>query len=354
MAMTRESVDLTALTTRIERWFQSNARDLPWRRRRTRWRAYVSEIMLQQTQVSRVVERFEGFMARFPKPRDLAEAPEDDVNALWAGLGYYRRARLLQAAARVMVEKHGGRVPGNMDDLLALPGVGRYTAGAIASIACDQPAPIVDGNVHRVLARIWCDPVAADDREGSERTWQRSQLLVESSSQPAVFNEGLMELGAMVCTPRSPDCRQCPVNRSCAARRQDLVDVIPPPKQRPVQQVEHHHAVGIIRRGRLVVHQRSDRGRWAGLWQVPTVEAARRLRPADICRRVDLPIEQLTHVGAFERVLTHRRVQFHVYRGELARGARLPAAFTWIGRDVDLPVGVAQRKTLEMLHWLDG
>ena len=158
-------VQVQRRTKAIEDWFRAEARDLPWRRKRTRWRSFVSEIMLQQTQVSRVVEKFEPFMKLFPTPKALAEASEDTVNAAWAGLGYYRRARNLQAAAAQIVEHHGGRVPTKLDDLLELRGVGRYTAGAVASIACGKRAPIVDGNVHRVLSRLHADPFSLDDRD---------------------------------------------------------------------------------------------------------------------------------------------------------------------------------------------
>ncbi|MEE2906915.1 MAG: A/G-specific adenine glycosylase [Planctomycetota bacterium] len=343
-----------AVAKSIETWFKINARDLPWRRRRTRWRSFVSEIMLQQTQVARVEERFESFMKLFPSPKALAEAPEDQVNAAWAGLGYYRRARNLQAAAQAIVENHGGRVPANVEALMSLPGVGRYTAGAIASIACHRAEPIVDGNVHRVLARLHADDASMDDAQASKRTWARAEELVKAAEDPAALNEGLMELGSQVCTKHSASCSQCPVRRWCQARKQDLVDLIPPPRQRPEKITEHHHAVGIVRRGRLIMQQRPNSGRWAGLWQVPTVEAARRLGHGEITRRLDLDLQDLQHLTSFERVLTHRRIRFHVYRADLAKGQRIAPGTRWVtsgGVKSKLPVGVAQQLTLEALDW---
>lgn len=340
------------ITKAIEHWFLSEARDLPWRRKRTRWRSFVSEIMLQQTQVSRVVERFEPFMKLFPTPADLAKASDDSVNAAWAGLGYYRRARNLQTAASQIVERHGGRVPAKLEDLLALQGVGRYTAGAIVSIACGKHAPIVDGNVHRVLARLNADPFALDDRECAKRTWECSERLVEATDDPGVFNEGLMELGSQLCTKHSPACEKCPVSKWCKSRSRGLVDRIPPVRKRAVKTIEHHHAVGIFKGRRLVFQQRSDKGRWAGLWQLPTVESEKRLRPTEIRTRLGFDVNDLKHIGSFERVLTHRRIRFHVYRAGMTSGQRLGASSRWHGLSEGQmpPLGAAQRKTLDVLE----
>ena len=308
--------------------------------------------MLQQTQVSRVVEKFEDFLKLFPNPESLAAAPEDEVLAAWAGLGYYRRARSLQAAARVIVDQHGGRVPADVDSLQDLPGIGRYTAGAIASIACGRRAPIVDGNVHRVLSRLWADAVSADDRPGMKRAWERAEALVEAAGEPGVLNESLMELGACVCTPRATACGECPLSTSCEAFNQGKVELIPPPKRRVAQPVEHHHAIGLVRRRRLAMQKRSAEGRWGGMWEVPTVESKRRLRPAEIRNRLSMNVESLELVGSFQRTLTHRKVHFHVYRGTIPAGAQTAIkGVKWISSVDEMPMGVAQRQTLELLEW---
>ena len=339
-------------TKAIEDWFREEARDLPWRRRRTRWRSFVSEIMLQQTQVSRVVEKFEPFMKLFPTPKALAEASEDSVNAAWAGLGYYRRARNLQVAAAQIVEHHGGRVPVEVDDLLGLRGVGRYTAGAVASIACGKRAPIVDGNVHRVLSRLHADPFPLDDRDCAKRTWERAEEMVQASSDPAVFNEGLMELGSQICTKHAPLCTECPVKRGCQSHRQDLIDQIPPVRKRVTKTVEHHHAIAIVRRGRIVLEQRPDKGRWARLWQLPTLESKKKLTSGQIRSQLRIDVKDLKHLGSFERVLTHRRVMFHVYRASMESGARLGSSGVWhdLAEGQWPPMGVAQRKTLDLVE----
>jgi len=188
----------------LERWFARHARDLPWRRRRTGYRALVAEVMLQQTQVSRVAERYVEFLRRFPTVRGLAEADEQEVLAAWQGLGYYRRARNLHAAARLIVAERGGRIPRTVDGLRQLPGVGRYTAGAIASIVYGAPAPIVDGNVQRVIARWDANDAPPADASTVAETWRRAEDLVGATARPGVLNEALMELGATVCTPVNP------------------------------------------------------------------------------------------------------------------------------------------------------
>ncbi|MFN0067708.1 MAG: A/G-specific adenine glycosylase, partial [Limisphaerales bacterium] len=222
-------------------WFAVHARDLPWRRTRDPWAVLVSEVMLQQTQVRTVIPYWERWMRRFPDAASLAAVGEDEVLKAWEGLGYYRRARSLQAAARALVAEHAGLIPRGFDDILALPGVGRYTAGAVASIAFNQPAPILDGNVIRVLARLFAvegDPAA---RGVNARLWEIAGELVTAAARRekpgeracSALNQSLMELGATVCTPKAPGCPACPVRRRCAAHRTGRVAELPAPRARP-------------------------------------------------------------------------------------------------------------------------
>jgi len=205
-----------AAASAVAGWFANVARDLPWRRRRSGYHALVSELMLQQTQVARVVEKFEPFVRRFPTVAALAAAREDEVLAMWQGLGYYRRARLLHAAAKAIVERHRGRVPvRDHAALLALPGVGRYTAGAIGSIVAGERVPIVDGNVTRVFQRLAARKGSASDRAVVDWAWEEARRYVAGARDPAAANEGLMELGATVCTPAAPRCDACPVSAMC-------------------------------------------------------------------------------------------------------------------------------------------
>lgn len=299
----------------LEGWFPRHRRKLPWRENRSPWRTLVSELMLQQTQVSRVEERFESFLGLFPDARAMTEAGEDAVVAAWEGLGYYRRARLLHAAAVRICEVHGGLVPDSIDALLALPGVGRYTAGSIASIAFGLRAPIVDGNVIRVVARLEAVDATADDPSLVARCWDRSEAMVEVATSPGVLNEALMELGATVCTPAAPACDRCPIRRECAAFKTEDPSAIPRPKRRPVRQEIHLHTVVLRRGDRVLLRQRPPEGIWAGLWELPSLEAVARLDLPAIESGFDFRIADLRPLETFKRLLTHRAVHFHVYEG---------------------------------------
>ena len=307
------SVDVRAWTKSIEQWYLRAARDLPWRARRTPWRSLVSEFMLQQTQVARVLERFEPFMDRYPHPCDLAAADQQEVLALWQGLGYYRRARNLHQAAQVIVRDFDGEVPLDVPSLLTLPGVGRYTAGSIASIVGGERVPIVDGNVTRLLARLHCDDRRPEDRAYIKQTWQRAESFVSQCDRPAVLNEGMMELGALVCTPKAPQCDACPLQSKCGAWEAGRVAEVPPPKQPTRRSVLHHHAV-VIRRGDLVLlERRGDSGLWAGLWQAPSIEGDRKLSTDVVRSKLAYEVEGISRVGMLTRTLTHRTVHIYVH-----------------------------------------
>jgi len=257
------------------RWYRKVRRDLPWRRSRDPYHIWVSEIMLQQTRVDTVIPYFNRFVDRFPTLRHLAEAPEDDVLKHWEGLGYYSRARNLQAAAREVAERYGGEVPRSKAEVSALKGVGPYTTGAILSIAYDQPEPAVDGNVMRVLSRYFCleDDIARPaTRIGMEGLAQ--SLIPEG--QAADFNQALMELGAMVCTPKSPSCPECPVGERCEGRLQGKERELPvktkAKKARPVFRwaalIEGSGAFA----GKVLVRQRPETGLLAQMWELPHIE----------------------------------------------------------------------------------
>ena len=247
----------------ISRWFPSSARDLPWRKVRTPWRALVSEFMLQQTQVSRVAERFEPFLELFPSPIAMVKAGEDAVLAQWSGMGYYRRARMLHAAAVAIVEHHGGVVPEDAATLETLPGVGRYTAGAISSIACGRSTPIVDGNVDRVFARLTCDGSTPGAKGREARRWEQAGAYVAAAEHPDVANEGLMELGALVCQPKAAQCLICPLSEQCRALQTGKVGVIPPPKPRAKKKLVEMK-VGVAWAGKkLLLARKPDSGLFA-------------------------------------------------------------------------------------------
>jgi A/G-specific adenine glycosylase len=208
-----------ALAKALEAWFAECGKDYPWRRTRDAYAILVSEVMLQQTQISTVLDRgyYQRWLERFPDFQSLAEASEEVILQAWEGLGYYRRARNLQKLARVVMERHGGVLPADPALILALPGIGPYTAGALSSFAFGLPEPIVDGNVSRVLARLFHDATPIDSREGIATQWSRARELVVAASDPAAFNSALMELGQTICRTGQPDCESCPVRRFCQA-----------------------------------------------------------------------------------------------------------------------------------------
>lgn len=241
-------------------WYDANQRELPWRENKDPYRVWVSEIMLQQTRVAAVIDYYQRFLSRFPDVRTLARAREETVLALWSGLGYYRRARALHAAAKVVVNERKGDFPKTAAELRELPGVGRYTAAAIASIAFDEACAVVDGNVERVLARV-----TGNAELGREETWKIAEELV-SRERPGDFNQAMMELGATVCVPAEPLCLVCPISKLCATngrgeRREKQVR-----KQRALSYalIERHGAVYMVRRD-------TTASLMAGMWELPTV-----------------------------------------------------------------------------------
>ncbi len=307
------------------RWFDANARPLPWRTPvRDPYVSLVSEFMLQQTQVSRVLQKFGPFLDRFPTVSALAAADEQAVMAGWSGLGYYRRARNLHAAAKEIVSRFGASVPQQARELASLPGVGRYTAGAVASIVFGRAEPIVDGNVARVLMRVEGQDLSPV--EGVNWSWGRAAQLVESignvgpprrsrcGPRIAAFNEGLMELGAAICTPRAARCGDCPIRRECRAFARGTVASIPRPKKQ-VKRVKLFCAAVVLRdaKGRVLVERRRESGMWGGLWQVPTLEGRRRASRSVIERWIG--VGGLKPLERFEHGTTHRDVEFETWQG---------------------------------------
>jgi len=257
-------------------WYAANKRDLPWRRDRDPYRIWVSEVMLQQTRVDTVIPYYERFMARFPTIRHLAEAPEEEVLKCWEGLGYYSRARNLQAGARQVVERHGGVVPEDKAALSALKGIGPYTAGAILSIAFDKPEPAVDGNVMRVMSRYFLleDDVA---KPSARARIERLTASIIPDGRAGDFNQAVMELGALVCTPKSPGCLLCPVLAGCAGRAAGRERELPVKSKQKPPRPEARLAALVEGRGRhagkVLVRRRPDSGLLARMWELPHVLA---------------------------------------------------------------------------------
>jgi len=322
--------DPRAIADALRRWFATYARDLPWRCARAGSRplypVLLSEFMLQQTQVTRVLHAYPQFVARFPTLPDLAKAPQDEVLAAWTGLGYYRRARLLHACARALIERHGGALPTDPAVVRALPGVGAYTAGALLSLCHDLPAPAIDTNVRRVLSRLHArSSMSAAQAERAVRALHGDAPLDTPRAGSGVLNEALIELGALICTPRSPSCDRCCLRdacRACAAGDPTAFGQAAPSRPRTTI----YCATVLIRSRRgVLIEQRAPNGLWAGLWQAPTIEdATRPITPHRL--RSALPIESMHRIDAFEFQTTHRTLRFSVYEATARARARLGVA----------------------------
>jgi A/G-specific adenine glycosylase len=310
-------------------WFAQEARDLPWRRTRDPYAIWISETMLQQTRVEAVIDHYTRFLARFPTVASLADASEDDVLAQWSGLGYYRRARALRTAAREIEDEHDGVFPCSLDAARALTGVGPYTAGAVLSIAYGLPAPAVDGNVARVFAR-WFE---LDSPVGSSalirELWRRAGELLHRED-PGAWNQALMELGARVCTPKSPACEACPVALFCGARAAGRAHELPvPAAKRAVVDVLLEVAL-VERDGAVLLEQRPRTGRMAGLWELPTREInGARLWPADygVDLREGAPLGEVAHS------ITNHRIRARVRAAGVATRAGLSSSSRFVALD---------------------
>jgi len=258
------------VATRLLVWFDAHGRhDLPWQQDPTPYRVWVSEVMLQQTQVATVVPYYERFMTRFPDMRSLAGAPIDEVLHLWTGLGYYARSRNLHRAARAVVENHGGTVPGDFEALQALPGIGRSTAGAILALSLGQRHPILDGNAQRVMARYFGVEGHIGQAETLRRLWELADGCTPYE-RVAAYTQAIMDLGATLCTRVRPDCEACPLRDECVARATNRQSQLPAPRPRPTR--PHHTAIALIVRradGAVLLQQRPDTGLWGGLWAFP-------------------------------------------------------------------------------------
>jgi A/G-specific adenine glycosylase len=306
-------------------WYDGARRELPWRSTRDPWAILLSEVMAQQTRVETVVPYYHRMTARFPTPAAMAEASLDEVLELWSGLGYYRRARGLWLAAREISARFGGAVPDRAEDLRELPGIGAYTAGAVASIAFDRPEAVVDGNVARVLSRLLAIELDLGSAEGRRALWSSAGALVPRD-RPGRFNEALMELGARVCTPRSPGCAACPIAAPCAARARSLQGELPRKRaRREPPRVALVAAVLLDPRGRPVLCKRPAKGLFGGLWEPPMLEGdvsgvAARLRGAGLLGRG----ERLAERGSVVHVLSHRELVVAVARGRAPRTLGAP------------------------------
>lgn len=307
----------TALRKALLAWFQKNKRDLPWRKTKDPYKIWVSEIMLQQTRVEAVIPYYNNFLQAFPTIPDLAAAPEDRVLKLWEGLGYYSRARNLHKAAKFLVQEQNGEFPKTIETIQNLPGIGKYTAGAIASIAFGIPAPALDGNVKRVLSRLYVI------EEWIEKTSVIQQFLdilhnLISKKQPGAFNEAMMELGARICLPKNPKCSICPVKKNCEALALDQVKYLP--ARKPKKPIPHYEVVAaaIHKNGRYLLGKRPSSSMLAGLWEFPggKVEPGETHEEAvqrELMEELGIEVEVKSHLVSVDHAYSHHTVTLHLY-----------------------------------------
>lgn len=314
-------------------WYRQNARDLPWRRTRDPYAIWVSEIMLQQTRVETVIPYYRRFLSALPTVQALAEAEESVLLKLWEGLGYYSRVRNMQKAARTVVAEYGGVFPRDAETLQKLCGIGAYTAGAVASIAFGIPAPAVDGNVMRVLARLMGDARNIFD-PSVKRAFEKLIAPRVSKEAPGDYNQGLIELGALICLPASKArCCECPLREGCAAHREGRVSELPSPKPPKPRRIEKRTVLILASDGRVVIEKRPDRGLLAGLWQLPSLEG--HLGERELLRYLrgrGLDPVHISRLDDAKHIFTHLEWHMIAYKlilsdlSELPEGWRLAAA----------------------------
>lgn len=346
-----------AIARQLLPWFRRHQRKLPWRESADPYRVWLSEIMLQQTQVVTVIPFFERFVAKFPTVVALAQADEQDVLRLWEGLGYYRRARQLLAAARIVASDHGGAFPQTLEALQGLPGIGRYTAGAIASIAHGLRAPILEANTIRLLARLGA--IAGDPTTGDvqQRLWRLAEELLPRKNC-GEFNQALMELGSLVCTPREPKCDVCPLREHCAAFQQGRQDELPTPKTKMVFESVREAAVIVEHRGRVLLRQCAPGERWAGLWDFARFAVSAK-RGAALHAELSEKVQTQTGVctAGFEKFTTLKhgvtrfRITLDCYLAECVKSPRAKEGSRWVqpGELAEVPLSTTGRKLARLL-----
>ena len=361
----------SSVRRRLLVWYEREKRELPWREDRDPYRILVSEMMLVQTTVAAVVPHFERFLRLYPDFAALARAEEDEVVKAWEGLGYYRRARQLHAAAQTIVEKHGGRMPDDPDAVRALPGVGRYLAGAILSQAFDRPEPILEANSQRVLARLlaWRGEIAATATK--KRLWEAAERLVPES-RAGDFNQSLMELGALVCSPRSPRCLVCPLSARCEARKLGLQDELPRIAPRPAPLSVEEACAVVVREGRaLLMVRRKSEGLWGGFWEFPTIHregadpAGRSFgEPVDLAegvrRLTGIEVEIRDPAKTLAYGVTRHRVRLYAHKALALSGEPRPgpglSEVRWVepAALADLTLGSAARRLASAIEAAPG
>lgn len=321
-------VDIKKIQRSLLFWFETNQRSLPWRKTYAPYHIWISEIMLQQTQMDRGVDYFEKWMRRFPDIKSVAKAGEEEILKLWEGLGYYSRARNIRKTAFLLVEKHGGILPDNHSTLLTLPGIGRYTAGAIMSLAFNQDFPVVDANVERLFSRLFDLDRPIKEKDTQRFIWEKAQEFIPSG-KARFFNQALMELGALLCLPKNPKCDYCPVTEHCLSFKNGTMN--DRPLTNPVKKsIPIYMATGVlVYDKKLFIQKRPENGVWANLWEFPGGRIEKGETPEKALAREYMEETEFT-IRSIQKIITikhnymHYRVTLHCFHCRLAKGAATP------------------------------
>jgi A/G-specific adenine glycosylase len=314
------------IQSRLLQWFKKNRRDLPWRKASDPYAIWVSEIMLQQTQVATVIPYYQKFLKNFPTLQHLAKANLSKVLKIWEGLGYYSRARNIHLAAQIVLSHFRGKIPDNLKDLLSLPGIGRSTAGSILSFAYNKEAPVLDGNAKRVLSRLFAISTNLMKSKTERLLWQISEALIPKGHANS-FNQALMDLGSMICTPKDPQCPRCPLRHFCAARASGEPETFP--LKRTKKKIPDVEAISVVieNDGKVLLNQRAPKGFLGGLWQFPNwkIEERRRLNLTlglrnHIKKETGLDVEVKELIGTFRQTYSHFKLTLHVYHCQTMNG----------------------------------
>ena len=351
--------EVQSLRQALVEWYLTNHRDLPWRKSKNPYHIWVSEVMLQQTQVNTVLPYYHKFLRRFPNINRLARANPQHVLKVWEGMGYYARARNLRSAAAIVLDQHREAVPQSWQEFRKLPGVGDYIAAAVLSIAFDKPYPVVDGNVKRVLSRLFVME-AAVNTSSSNKIYQSAAADILDQSRPGTFNQAMMELGAMVCKPQNPLCHVCPLQKQCLAFKSNRTMELPKKLTRsPIPQ--YRIAVGVVfKNGRVLITRRKDDGLLGGLWEFPGGKIRDGEKPEAACIReikeeVDLTVMVETHLCKVKHAYTHFKILMDVFCCSYTCGRvklKGPVDFRWIELDKleAYPLPKANHKFLSRLY----
>lgn len=340
------------IQTNLLRWFKKNKRDLPWRKTKDPYAIWVSEIMLQQTQVTTVIPYYQKFLKSFPTLRHLAKANLSKVLKVWEGLGYYSRARNLHRASQVILSQFHGKIPDTLKDLLNLPGIGRSTAGAILSFAFDTEAPILDGNAKRVLSRLFAISGSSGERKTEHLLWKISESLIPKGySNP--FNQSLMDLGSIICSPKYPQCPKCPLRHLCKGYLSGKPEIYP---LRIIKKAIPHIAAAsavIEKDGKVLLWQRPPKGLLGGLWEFPNwrIEGRGRLRLRlrnDIKKEMGMNVEVKELIGVFNQTYSHFKLTLHVYYC-VAMGKNKKGRWVAVGNLHLLPMSRIYRRIAESI-----